>query len=75
LGFLDHIRVPASMKHQKKPAPDHERAELGQEVESLRCDIRKLQLERDVLKKANELVKRNGHRPATPEQPGEDDAG
>lgn len=50
--------VPASMKRQKKPAPDHARAELEQQVESLRRDIRKLQLERDILKKANELVKK-----------------
>lgn len=50
--------VPASMKRQKKPAPDDERAELEQQVESLRRDIRKLELERDILKKANELVKR-----------------
>ncbi|WP_152530726.1 IS3 family transposase [Paraburkholderia dilworthii] len=50
--------VPASMKRQKKPAPDHEREELEQQVESLRRDIRKLELERDILKKANELVKK-----------------
>jgi len=46
------------MKRHKKPAPDHERAELEQQVESLRRDIRKLELERDILKKANELVKK-----------------
>jgi transposase-like protein len=50
--------VPASMKRKKKPAPDHERAELEQQVESLRRDIRQLQLEHDILKKANELVKK-----------------
>src|SRR5262249_53415906 len=50
--------VPASMKRHKKPAPDHERAKLEQQVESLRRDIRKLELERDILKKANELVKK-----------------
>ena len=46
------------MKRKKKPAPDHEPAELEQPVESLRRDIRKLQLEHDVLKKASELVKK-----------------
>jgi hypothetical protein len=46
------------MKRKKKPAPDHERAELERQVESLRLDIRKLQLEHDILKKANELVKK-----------------
>jgi len=50
--------VPASMKRKKKPAPDHERAELEQQVESLRRDIRQLQLEHDILKKANELIKK-----------------
>jgi len=50
--------VPASMKRKKKPAPEHERAELERQVESLRLDIRKLQLEHDILKKANELVKK-----------------
>ncbi|GJG94347.1 IS3 family transposase [Cupriavidus pauculus] len=50
--------APASMKRQSKPAPDHERAELEQQVESLRRDIRKLQLEHDILKKANELIKK-----------------
>lgn len=50
--------VPASMKRKKKPAPDHDRAELEQQVESLRRDIRQLQLEHDILKKANELIKK-----------------
>lgn len=50
--------VPASMKRKKKPAPDHERPELEQQVESLRRDIRQLQLEHDILKKANELIKK-----------------
>jgi len=50
--------APASMKRQSKPAPDDERAELEQQVESLRRDIRKLQLEHDILKKANELLKK-----------------
>jgi len=50
--------VPAPMKCKKKPAPDHERAELERQVESLRLDILKLQLEHDILKKANELVKK-----------------
>jgi len=64
------------MKRQTRPAPDEERVKLEQQVESLRRDIRKLQLEHDILKKANELIKkRGGRRPATPEQPGEDDAG
>jgi hypothetical protein len=46
------------MKHQKKPAPEHECAELERQAESLRRDIRKLQLEHDILKKANELIKK-----------------
>ena len=51
--------APASMmKRKKKPAPDDERAALEQQVESLRRDIRRLQLEHDILKKANELIKK-----------------
>lgn len=50
--------APASMKRQKKAVPDHERAELEQQVESRRRDIRQLQLEHDILKKANELIKK-----------------
>ena len=50
--------VLADIKRQKKPAPDHERAELERQVESLRRDILEWQLEHDILKKANELVKR-----------------
>jgi len=51
------------MRRQKKPAPNLERAEPEQQIESLRPDIRKLELERDILEKANELVKKDGHRP------------
>lgn len=50
--------VPASMKRQKKPPPERECAELEQQVESLRRDIRQLQLGHDILKKANELIKK-----------------
>ncbi|SAL74294.1 integrase catalytic region [Caballeronia telluris] len=42
------------MKRKKKPAPDHERTELEQQVESHRRDIRQLQLEHDILKKADD---------------------
>ena len=50
--------APASMKRSKNPAPQHERAELEHQVESLRHDIWQLQLEHDILKKANELLKK-----------------
>ncbi|SAL06483.1 integrase catalytic region [Caballeronia arationis] len=46
------------MKRKRKPASDHERVELEQQVVSLRRDIRQLQLEHDILKKANELIKK-----------------
>lgn len=46
------------MKRHKNPAPAPERAELERQVESLRRDIRQLQLEHDILKKANELLKK-----------------
>jgi len=51
--------APASMKRHSEPAPKPERAELERELESLRRDIRQLQLERDLLKKANELLKKD----------------
>jgi putative transposase len=49
--------APASMKHNKSP-PLPERAELERQLESLQRDIRQLQLERDLLKKANEILKK-----------------
>lgn len=50
--------APASMKRQKDPPPSSERAELEQQIEALRRDIRRLQLEQDLLKKANEILKK-----------------
>jgi transposase InsO family protein len=44
------------MKSDNKSPP--EREELERQLESLRCDIRQLQLERDLLKKAHELLKK-----------------
>ncbi len=68
--------VPASMKHHDDPPQAPERRELERQVESLRHDIRQLQLEHDILKKANELLKKGlGVASAAPEQSGEDTAG
>jgi len=68
--------TPASMKRHQNSPPGSERAELEQQIETLRRDIRRLQLEQDLLKKANELPKkRPGHRPAAPDESGEDGAG
>jgi transposase InsO family protein/transposase len=50
--------VPSSVKRQEKPPPERERAELEQQVDALRREIRQLQLEHDILKKANELIKK-----------------
>ena len=50
--------APASMKPNNDSPPDPERAELERQVESLRRDVRQLQLEHDILKKANELLKK-----------------
>jgi putative transposase len=47
------------MKHHNDPAPDPEQAALERQVESLRRDIHQLQLEHDLLKKANELLKKD----------------
>jgi transposase InsO family protein len=46
------------MKQRNDPPLAPERADLEKEVESLRRDIRKLQLEHDILRKANELLKK-----------------
>lgn len=50
--------APASMKHSNNSPPVPERAELERQLESLQRDIRQLQLERDLLKKANEILKK-----------------
>ena len=46
------------MKPHNDSPSDPERAELERQVESLRRDVRQLQLEHDILKKANELLKK-----------------
>ena len=74
--LLGHDASTPTKRQQDAPAnPD--RAELEQQLEPLRRDIRRLQFEKDLLKKANELPKkrRNGHRPAAPDESGEDAAG
>ena len=44
---------------RKQDAPESpDRAELKQQFETLQRDIRRLQLEKDLLKKANELLKK-----------------
>ena len=46
------------MKPHNDSPSDPERAELERQVQSLRRDVRQLQLEHDLLKKANELLKK-----------------
>ncbi len=48
----------APMKNQQDAPASSDRAELEQQLEALRRDIRQLQLEKDLLKKANELSKK-----------------
>ena len=48
----------ASMKPKSDPPQSSERTELEQQLEALRREIRRLQLEQDILKKANELLKK-----------------
>ena len=48
----------ASMPRRQHSPPNPERDELEQQVEALRRNIRHLQLEQDLLKKANELLKK-----------------
>ena len=50
--------VPASMKRNNNSPIAPERAELERQLESLQRHIRHLQLERDLLNKANEIVKK-----------------
>jgi len=49
----------ASMKRKQDSPPSIERVELEQQVEALRQDIRRLRFEQDLLKKANELLKKD----------------
>ena len=51
--------VLAAMKRPNDSPPETERAELERQLESLRRDIRHLQLEHDLLKKANEILKKD----------------
>ena len=48
----------ATMKRQHDAPASSDRPELEQQLETLQRDIRRLQLEKDVLKKANELLKK-----------------
>jgi transposase InsO family protein/transposase-like protein len=51
--------APASMKRQSKPPADPDKAQLEQQLEALRVELRRLQLEHDLLKKANEILKKD----------------
>ncbi|VVO73617.1 hypothetical protein PS858_01433 [Pseudomonas fluorescens] len=45
------------MKRRQKTPSSPEREEFERQLESLRLDVRRLQLEHDLLMKANELIK------------------
>ena len=51
--------APASMKRKPHPPAGDDRADLLRQMESLKRDIRNLQLEHDLLKKANEILKKD----------------
>jgi transposase InsO family protein/transposase-like protein len=55
--LLGHEAV-STMTRRNDPPQTSEQATLEQQVESLRRDIRKLQIEHDILKKANEILKK-----------------
>lgn len=55
--LLDHDAT-VHMKRQQDAPASSDRAELEQQIETLRRDVRRLQLEKDVLKKASELLKK-----------------
>ncbi|HUX52659.1 MAG TPA: IS3 family transposase, partial [Spirochaetia bacterium] len=50
--------VPATMSRKKYLSPSDDRDELVREIESLHKKIHQLQLEHDILEKANELLKK-----------------
>ena len=47
------------MKSTKDLPPSPERTELEQQPEALKREVRRLRLEQDLLKKANELLKKD----------------
>lgn len=51
--------APASMKGKIHPPSDPEKVRLEQEIAALKGDLRRLQLEHDLLKKASELIKKD----------------
>jgi transposase-like protein len=51
--------APTPMKRDRHPPAATDRTELERQVESLRRDIRNLQLEHDLLKNANEILKKD----------------
>jgi len=56
--LLGH-EAPINMKHNNDPPPIAEQQELELQIQTLRRNIRQLQLENDILKKANELIKKD----------------
>lgn len=65
----------SAMTCRNDPPQTSGKATREQQIESLRRDIRKLQIEHDILKKANEITKKAWASPATPDESGEDGAG
>ena len=55
--LLDH-NATVPMKRQQDAPASTDQAELEQQLETLRRDVRRLQLEKDLLQKANELLKK-----------------
>jgi len=56
--LLDHdVSVP--MKRQQDTPASSDQADLKQQLETLRREVRRLQLEKDLLNKANELIKKD----------------
>jgi hypothetical protein len=57
-------------KRKAAPQDKNQDALLG-EIQRLRKQVHQLQLERDILTKANELIKRSGHQLSDTEKQGE----
>ncbi|ACY33221.1 Integrase, catalytic region [Comamonas thiooxydans] len=52
--------APVAMKHSPKRSPVLDEAALRRQVESLRQDVRRLKIERELLKQAHEILKKWG---------------
>jgi hypothetical protein len=58
LLWASHCEAVSTLTRRNDPPQTSEQETLEQQVESLRSDIRKFEIEPDILKKANEILKK-----------------